>query len=72
MVFGEMALLCEQPRSANVVADTPVVLHELTTEGLARLNVTQPGLEAKLLRNLAAELSFRLCNLNNTVLELEA
>lgn len=72
MVFGEMALLCEQPRSASVVTDTPVVLHELTTDALARLNAAQPGLEAKLLRNLAAELSFRLCNLNNTVLELEA
>ena len=59
-------------RSANVVTDTPVVLYELPTQGLARLNVEQPGLEAKLLRNLAAALSFRLRNLNNTVLELES
>lgn len=71
-VFGEMAMLFEQPCLAHIVADTPVILHVLTVEGLAKLDSNQPGFEAKFLRNLAAELSFRLLSLNKTVLELEA
>lgn len=72
VAFGEMALLSELPRSANVVAESPVLLLELSTEAFERLNSSQPILGAKLMRNLAIELSFRLRNLNEMVRELEA
>lgn len=72
VTFGEMALLSDQPRAANVVAETPVVLLELTTDAFEQICGTQPALGVKLMRNLAIELSYRLRCLNNRVQALEA
>jgi SulP family sulfate permease len=72
VTFGEMALLSNQPRAANVVAETPVVLLELTADAFERLTCTQPVLGIKLTRNLAVELSFRLRSLDKMVRVLEA
>ena len=72
VTFGEMALLSDQPQEANVVAETSIVLLELTTDAFERLNCTQPVLGGKLMRNLAVELSFRLRCLDDRVRALEA
>lgn len=72
VAFGEMALLSNQSRSANVIAETPVVLFELTTDAFERLNVEQPALGVKLIRNLAVELSCRLHSLDNMYRALES
>ena len=72
VTFGEMALLSNQPRSANVIAETPVVLFELTVDAFEKLNNTEPVLAMKLVRNLAMELNFRLRRVNNIIRTLEA
>ncbi|MGZ5018564.1 MAG: SulP family inorganic anion transporter [Methylobacter sp.] len=72
VVLGEMSLLSDQPRSANVIAETPIVLFELTTTAFERLNSEQPALSAKLIRNLATGLSFKLLGMNSKFQMLEA
>lgn len=72
VVFGEMALLSKRPRSANVVAETEVVLFELTMEAFEQLNAEQPALSAKLIRNLAIELGLRILGMNNMLRAREA
>ncbi|SPF48694.1 putative Cyclic nucleotide-binding protein [Syntrophobacter sp. SbD1] len=51
-VFGEMALLTGEPRSANVKAATDVVLAELSQEAFLELIATFPNLNESLLRLL--------------------
>ena len=72
VTVGVIGLLSAQPRSANVVAETQVALLEMTTDAFEQLNRAQPLLGAKLMRNIAVELSLRLLNLNKLVRELEA
>lgn len=69
---GGMALLSDQTHSASVVAETAVVLMELTVEAWERLKRMNPGVESKLIRNLIDEISYRVHNLNIVVRELEA
>lgn len=71
MTLGEMTLFSESGCAADVVTDTPVVVLELSAEALATLEESAPGLEVKLMRNLAVELSYRLCDLFDIVVELE-
>jgi len=52
-VFGEMALLTGEPRSANVKAVTDVLLAELSQEAFLELIATFPQLNESLLRLLA-------------------
>lgn len=70
-VFGEMALLDRQPRSATVEADEDVVCYALTDDAFAVLTREHSGIAIKLLTNLARELSHRLRRATRTIYELE-
>jgi SulP family sulfate permease len=70
-VFGEMALLDRQPRSATVEADEALVCYVLTDEAFGLLRSAHSGIAIKLLTNLARELSHRLRRASRTIYELE-
>jgi SulP family sulfate permease len=69
LVFGEMAVLQNQPRSAEAVCEGPTVLHALNRPMLERMARESPSLYAKLLFNLALHMATRL---RATTLELRA
>jgi SulP family sulfate permease len=71
-VFGELALLDEQPRSATVEADEDLVCYVLTEPAFATLTTEHGGIAIKLLRNVGRELSRRLRMANRTIYELES
>src|SRR5579884_3274020 len=54
--FGEMALLDESPRSADVVADGEVLTMTITRSAFGKLLKSEPALAHELLRALAARL----------------
>jgi CRP-like cAMP-binding protein len=54
---GEIALLEEMPRTATVVAETPVRLFVLTRKDFRHLLDANPGVERKVLRALARRLA---------------
>jgi CRP/FNR family transcriptional regulator, cyclic AMP receptor protein len=54
---GEIALLEEVPRTATVVAETPVRLFVLTRKDFRHLLDPNPGVERKVLRALARRLA---------------
>jgi CRP/FNR family cyclic AMP-dependent transcriptional regulator len=54
--FGEMSLLDGQPRSATVVADSPVVLLVVDVRSFGRLLDTVPGLSKKVMATLCERL----------------
>jgi CRP/FNR family transcriptional regulator, cyclic AMP receptor protein len=54
--FGEIALLDEGPRSADVVAETPVRLIGLTAWAFRQLVAQNPSIAQKLLRVMAERL----------------
>ncbi|MEO5734378.1 MAG: SulP family inorganic anion transporter [Rubrivivax sp.] len=60
MVFGETAMLDGGGRTADAVADTASVVHELTLADFDRLSAADPALGAALSRNVARHLSERL------------
>jgi CRP-like cAMP-binding protein len=60
MVFGEMALLDESPRSATVTADTDVECDLLKTADFKRLGESHPHIIQVMMRNLALGLSRNL------------
>ena len=60
MTFGEMALLGENLRSANVSADSDVECWQLTVDDLATLGESDPGLRATVYENLARKLAGNL------------
>jgi len=70
-VFGEVALLDAQPRSATVEADEELVCYVLTGEAFDRLAREHQPIAIKLLENLGRELSRRLRRANQTIYELE-
>ena len=59
-VFGEMALLDRETRSAGLQADEDVVCYVLPLREFTDLNRDHPAVAIKLLTNLGRELSFRL------------
>ena len=67
MAFGEMALLGEQLRSANVCADSEVECCELRMDDLAQLGESNPHLRATLYENLARKLAGNLRRANAEV-----
>ena len=60
LVFGEMAVLQNQPRSAEAVCEGRTVLHALDRPMLERMARESPSLYAKLLSNLALHMATRL------------
>ena len=70
-VFGEVALLDRQPRSATVTADEDLVCYVLSAEAFDALTVHDPSIAIHLLSNLGRELSRRLRRATATVSQLE-
>lgn len=70
-VFGEMALLDGEPRSATVVADTELECQVLSIADFERLKDAHPRIAIRLLSNLASESSLRLRRANRLIFELE-
>lgn len=70
-VFGEMALLDGEPRSATVVADTDLECRTLSTVDFEHLKEAHPRIAIQLLSNLANESSLRLRRANRLIFELE-
>lgn len=54
--FGEMALIDDSPRSADVIADGDVLALTIDRSGFTKLLRTEPSLAQTLLRTLAARL----------------
>jgi CRP-like cAMP-binding protein len=71
-VFGEVALLDKQPRSASVTADEELVCYELSEDGFQSLTTRHPRIAIHLLMNIGAELSRRLRRSTATVSQLES
>ena len=59
-MFGEVALLDEEPRSATVTADEELVCYVLDDARFRTLTRAHPSIAITLLTNLSRELSRRL------------
>ncbi|MBL4689848.1 MAG: SLC26A/SulP transporter family protein, partial [Rhodospirillales bacterium] len=70
-VFGEMALLDNQPRAASVVAVQDTVCYRLGTEAFERLKTTDHKVALKLFNNVCVMFSQRLRSSNAMIEELE-
>ena len=71
-VFGEVALLDEQPRSATVEADEALVCRVLTEQAFEALSREHPSIAIALLANIGRELGRRLRRANATIYQLES
>lgn len=69
-LFGDMSLLSDQPRSASVLARSPVVLYGISRDDFRALCDQQPLLGLKLLRRMSSLLCDRLRKGNADVLKL--
>lgn len=70
-VFGEVALLDQQRRSATVEAEEELVCYVLTETAFDALTLDHHPIAIKLLTNLGRELSARLRRANQTIYQLE-
>lgn len=70
-VFGEVALLDEEPRSATVTADEELVCYVLDDARFRALTREHPAIAVTLLANLSRELSRRLRKANAMIALLE-
>lgn len=70
-VFGEVALLDTEARSASVQADEELVCYVLEQEVFQQLSASHPGIAVTLLRNLGRELSNRLRRANRVIYQLD-
>ncbi|MGH7353488.1 MAG: MMPL family transporter [Candidatus Rokuibacteriota bacterium] len=68
-IFGEMALVSQEPRSASVIAEMPTTVLRLDFEAFERIRRRFPYTGAKLFRNLARVLAGRLRELTVVVVE---
>lgn len=71
VVFGEMALLARQPRSADVIADSETICFSLAIEDFQTLQQSHPTVAVKLLLAIGRMLSQRLGRVSSMVAELE-
>lgn len=69
-IFGEVALLDDEFRSATVEADSPLVCYVLRQPAYEALSAHHPAITVKLLRNLGRVLSGRLRRANRTIYQL--
>ncbi|MDX2224237.1 MAG: SulP family inorganic anion transporter [Rhodospirillaceae bacterium] len=60
VMFGEMALLEGQPRSADAVATTDIVVFEMDAAAFSRVLTDHPKLAARMMANMAREIAARL------------
>jgi len=70
-VFGEVALLDTEVRSATVQADEVLVCYVLEQAVFQQLAVAHPGIAVTLLRNLGRELSNRLRRANRVIYQMD-
>jgi CRP-like cAMP-binding protein len=59
-VFGEIALVSQVPRTADIVAASPLQVLVVDWESISQLSRVYPRIAAKLFRNLASVLGVRL------------
>jgi glutaminase len=71
VAFGEMAMLDDSKRSADVVADDETLLARVPVDALRELGERWPNLTATVYRNLATNLARRLRAANRQVRALE-
>lgn len=72
VTFGEMAIIAGEKRSADIVAETPVICYRLSLDAFQDLTRSRPDIATLLMRNLSADLARRLRNTSNALRELEA
>jgi sulfate permease, SulP family len=72
MALGEIPLMLERRRMSKLVADTPAILLEISQDALEHLRTTMPALDAKLMRNLNVEMGHRLCDLLESLRDVDA
>jgi len=70
VVFGEMALICQDSRSASVVAHTDCLLLEIKREDFVRLVESRTDLGVKVLLKLSELLVGRIRRANEDVVRL--
>jgi len=70
-VFGEVALLDTEVRSASVQADDALVCYVLEQEKFRQLAASHPAIAVTLLRNLGRELSNRLRRANRVIYQMD-
>jgi CRP-like cAMP-binding protein/anti-anti-sigma regulatory factor len=70
-VVGESAFLDGGPRAGTAIAVEPAVVYVLTRDALARLEARDPAVAARLLVNLARQLSMRLRATTDSLRRLE-
>jgi anti-anti-sigma factor len=71
-IFGEVALLDREPRSATVQADDELVCYVLDEGGFETLKARHPLVAVKLLANIGRELGRRIRRTTATVYQLES
>lgn len=71
-VFGEMALIASQPRSASVVAQEATTCYALSTDALVRLKTEESEIAFALLANIAVIFAERLRATNSMLAEIDA
>jgi CRP-like cAMP-binding protein len=70
-VFGEVALLDTEVRSASVQADEELVCYVLEQDLFSQLAAAHPAIAVSLLRNLGRELSNRLRRANRVIYQMD-
>lgn len=71
-VFGELAIVEREARTADVRADTPVRCALLRVDAIDRLGVTHPAIKIRLLENLLRGAAGIVRRLNREVVELSS
>jgi uncharacterized protein len=71
-VFGEISLLRKAPRSADIVAESPISYIEIDWEGFKRIQKSSRSISVKLYLNLARILSLRLVRTTEILVKSES